>query len=155
MKSEQSKKLCIPKYGVSFLKYFFSVGWQFFSRLPKNRKTYGCLENRVFTQNHYFKKKCKTDYRKPAIFSRGSRQLSRQIFLKVNFKTTKPSTFFKIFCQNRLTLTEYFSKNRTNRVTLNRVKVSTVRVIKCFSRESSWKPKTQQNDSREAVWLSF
>ena len=36
-----------------------------------------------------------------------------------------------------------------------RLKVDTVRLIKCFSSESSWKPKTQPNDSRAAVWLSF
>ena len=35
------------------------------------------------------------------------------------------------------------------------VKVTTVTVIKCFSSGSSLKPKTQPNDSRAAVWLSF
>ena len=34
-----------------------------------------------------------------------------------------------------------------------KVKITTVRVIKCFSGESSWKQKTQPNDSRAAVWL--
>ena len=40
-------------------------------------------------------------------------------------------------------------------LTLFWVKVSTARVIKFFSSESSWTPKTQSNDSRAAVWLSF
>ena len=35
------------------------------------------------------------------------------------------------------------------------VKVNPARVNTFFSSESSWKPKTQPNDSRAAVWLSF
>ena len=35
------------------------------------------------------------------------------------------------------------------------VKVTATRVNMFFSSESRWKPKTQPNDSRAAVWLSF
>ena len=35
------------------------------------------------------------------------------------------------------------------------VKENPRRVVKLFSSESSWKPKTQPNNSRAAVWLSF
>ena len=46
--------------------------------------------------------------------------------------------------------------NIEQKPSFKRVKVNTARVIKCFSSESSWKPKTQPNSSSAtAALLSF
>ena len=59
------------------------------------------------------------------------------------------------FSTSKLNMMLVFDSTYGSPLNKKTVKISARRVIKCFSSESSWKPKIQPKDSRAAVWLSF
>ena len=89
----------------------------------------------------------------------GKNEVLNNIFTWKNFWTTSPQIQPWYKCTGLWPQNE---KNYTDRKILYRsflsfelVKVNPARETKFFSSKSSWKPKTQPNDSRAAVWLSF